>query len=70
MVINDLECDVENLTHNDFPDEQEDTAAYLIAKANLAGLGKFDNKTKVFPCQIADFESLESLFLPLVAFAN
>lgn len=44
MVINDLDCDVEELNHNDFPDETQDTAEYVIAQANLARVGKLANK--------------------------
>jgi hypothetical protein len=39
MVINDLDCDMEDLTVDDFPDELPETAAYVIAQASLARIG-------------------------------
>ena len=36
MVINDLDCDIEDLTMDDFPDESIETAQYVIAQASLS----------------------------------
>ncbi|RFU30586.1 hypothetical protein B7463_g5717, partial [Scytalidium lignicola] len=36
MSINDHDCDVEELTENDFPDETKDTALYVISQARLS----------------------------------
>lgn len=39
MVINDLDCDIEDLTVDDFPDESLETAQYVIAQASLSRIG-------------------------------
>ncbi|EXJ93265.1 hypothetical protein A1O1_01657 [Capronia coronata CBS 617.96] len=39
-LINDLDCDVEELTLEDFPDESEATARYVMAQANLSRIGR------------------------------
>jgi len=41
MVINDLDCDVEDLSMQDFPDEPPETARYMIAQAGLNKAGKY-----------------------------
>jgi hypothetical protein len=39
MVINDLDCDVEDLEMKDFVNEPEETAQYLIGLASLSRIG-------------------------------
>lgn len=40
MSINDLDCDVEDLTMDDFPDETPETAQYIIAQASLSNISE------------------------------
>lgn len=41
MIINDLECDIEELVREDFPDESEVAAQYVMAQASLSKIGLF-----------------------------
>lgn len=40
MIIHDLDCDIEDLTVDDFPDETLETAQYIIAQVGLNRVGK------------------------------
>lgn len=42
MIINDLECDIEELVREDFPDESEVAARYVMAQASLSRIGSFE----------------------------
>jgi hypothetical protein len=41
MVINDLDFDVEELSMEDFPDETQETALFVISQASLNRAGMF-----------------------------
>ena len=41
MVINELDCDMEDLSVEDFREESEETAQYLIALASLSRIGEY-----------------------------
>ncbi|KAI1610996.1 fungal-specific transcription factor domain-containing protein [Exophiala viscosa] len=47
MSINDLDCDVEDLTMEDFPDESPETAQYIIGQVSL---NKIDPVSNMFYC--------------------
>ena len=42
MVINDLDCDAEELTVDDFPNDSEETILYIMTQATLSRAGKAD----------------------------
>lgn len=65
MIINDLDCDIENLTRDDFPDESEATAQYVMAQASLAKIGR---SRACLDMGRSDLRSIEHLLLPLIAF--
>jgi hypothetical protein len=41
MVVNDLDFDVEELSMEDFPDESQETALYVVSQASLNRAGTY-----------------------------
>lgn len=41
MLINDNDCDLEDLEEADLPDDSPETRMYIIAQARLSQTGKF-----------------------------
>ena len=50
MIINDLDCDIEPLDLEDFPQESQETAKYVMLQAELNLTGK--HAAPDYPCSI------------------